>query len=242
MSGDMNTAMGNCLISAGLLWAYAHERGIRIKAIVDGDDSVAFMERSDLARYLSGIQDWMAKRGFRLVTEEPVSCIAQVEFCQCRYVAAEPPTMVRNPLKAITQDHAWIVDKALTYREVLAATGLGGLSLYGNIPILGAYYHMLAKATTLSRKTLNRISFQDSWLRDATLSGGTYAAPSEAARYSLWEAWGVTPGEQRALEQDFLSRDLSAIDRLDTINNHTLTHYQDYYTICTTTTSTSKVL
>lgn len=238
MSGDMNTAMGNCLISAGLLWAYASECGIRIKAVVDGDDSVAFMERADLTRYLGGIQEWMAKRGFRLVTEEPVSCISRVEFCQCRYVAAEPPTMVRNPLKAITQDHAWIVDKSLTYREVLAATGLGGLALYGNIPVLGAYYHMLAQATQLSKKTLSRISFQDTWLRDATLTGGTYAEPSEAARFSLWESWGITPGEQRALEHTFLTSDTAAIDRLDTIINHDYKHYQDYYTISTNKTNT----
>lgn len=233
MSGDMNTALGNCLISAGLLWAYAHEKGIRIKAVVDGDDSVAFMEKADLARYLGGIVEWMAKRGFKLVTEEPVSHIAGVEFCQCRYVAAEPPTMVRNPLKAITQDHAWIEDASLTHLEVLAATGLGGLSLYGNIPVLGAYYHMLASATKVSRRTLRRINFQSTWLRDAVMQGGTYAAPSEATRYSFWEAWGMSPGEQRALEEAFLSTRIHQSDCRDTYINTNQHHVQDFYTIST---------
>jgi len=236
MSGDMNTALGNCLISAALLWAYAHEQGIRIKAVVDGDDSVAFMERADVPRYLSGIQDWMAKRGFRLTTEEPVDTKARVEFCQCRYVGTVPPTMVRNPVKAITQDHAWVVDASLTYREVLAATGLGGLSLYGNIPVLGAYYHMLAGATSVSRRTLKRINFQSTWLRDAIMTGGTYAAPSEAARYALWEAWGVTPGEQRALEERFLNTDLRGIDRRDTIQNFANHNYNEFYSISTVNT------
>lgn len=233
MSGDMNTALGNCLISAGLIWAYAREIGVRIKAVVDGDDSVAFMEKADLARYLGGIVEWMAKRGFKLVAEEPVHTIARVEFCQCRYVAADPPTMVRNPVKAITQDHAWIEDASLTYLEVLAATGLGGLALYGNIPVLGAYYHMLARVTSLSRRTLKRINFQSTWLRDAIFTGGTYAAPSEAARYSLWEAWGVTPGEQRALEQHFLGMRVQKPDCHDTYYNSSQHHVQDIYTICT---------
>lgn len=233
MSGDMNTALGNCLISSALLWAYTHEAGVKVKAIVDGDDSVAFMERTDLARYLSGIKDWMAKRGFKLVTEEPVTDIARVEFCQCRFVAASPATMVRNPVKAVTQDHAWIVDASLTHREVLAATGLGGLSLYGNIPVLGAYYNMLAGATALSRRTRRRITFQSTWLRDAQLTGGTFAEPTEEARYALWEAWGITPGEQRELEAKFNATDLSQIDRLDTYKNLNRAHVQEYYTIAT---------
>jgi len=136
-------------------------------------------------------------------------------------------------VKAITQDHAWVVDASLTYREVLAATGLGGLSLYGNIPVLGAYYHMLAGATSVSRRTLKRINFQSTWLRDAIMTGGTYAAPSEAARYALWEAWGVTPGEQRALEERFLNTDLRSIDRRDTIHNLAGHNYNEFYTICT---------
>lgn len=233
MSGDMNTAMGNCILSAALLWAYAFEHGIRIRAIVDGDDSVAFMERRDLARYLSGIKEWMAKRGFRLVTEDPVFCINQVEFCQCRYVGTVPSTMVRNPVKAITQDHAWIVDRSLTHREVLAATGLGGLSLYGNIPVLGAYYHMLASSTTLSRRTLRKLSFADSWLRDATIGKGTYAEPSEEARYQFYLAWGISPGEQRALEHDFLAFPMHLLDRFDLVQNHALNIYKSYNTICT---------
>jgi hypothetical protein len=236
MSGDMNTAMGNCIISAALVFAYAYERGITIRAIVDGDDSVAFMERSDLTRYVEGIEQWMETKGFRLTLETPVTHISEVEFCQCRFVAAVPPTMVRNPVKAITQDHAWIEDQSITHAEVLAATGLGGLSLYGNMPVLGAYYDMLARVTTLSQRTLERLSFRDSWLRDAKLSGGTWAEPDEHTRYAFWESWGITPGEQRALEERFRATDVASILRhAKTKNNDFLHHYREFYTISTTT-------
>jgi len=216
MSGDMNTAMGNCIISASLLWAFCHEHGIKARAIVDGDDSVLFMEREDLARCLASIRPWMRRRGFHLTVEEPVDKIALVEFCQCRYVACSPPTMVRNPYKAITQDHAWVEDKSIPWQDVLAATGLGGLALYGNIPVLGAYYDMLARTTVPSRKTLQRLDFMSSWLRDATFDG-TFAEPSELARYEFWRSWGMSPGEQRALEADFRSTDLKALFRGDSI-------------------------
>lgn len=228
MSGDMNTAMGNCIISAGLLWAYAAESGCVIRAVVDGDDSVAFMERRTLTRFLSGIEGWMAKRGFKLVMEEPVFCINQVEFCQCRYMGTVPPTMVRNPMKAITQDHAWIEDRSIRYCEVLAATGLGGLSLYGNIPVLGAYYDMLARTTRPSSSTLKRLDFRSSWLRDAT-DDGVFAAPSEEARYQFWLTWGMSPGEQRAHEDNFRATDLSDLVAVDTINKATQVNKADPY-------------
>lgn len=220
MSGDMNTAMGNCLLSAGLLWAYCWEQGITAKAVVDGDDSVAFMERKDLKRFLADIPSWMARRGFRLVMEEPVYHISEVEFCQSRYVAMAPPTMVRNPLKAITQDHTWIEDRSITMPEVLAATGLGGLSLYGHVPVLGAYYNMLARTTQPSSKTLARLDFRSSWLRDATMDGH-YVEPSESSRYEFWASWGICPGMQRALEADFNATSLRSLDGIDTINKNT---------------------
>lgn len=224
MSGDMNTAMGNCIISAALVWAYCREKNITIRLMVDGDDSVAFMERSDLARYQDGIMDWMAARGFRLVTEEPAHNIHEVEFCQCKYVGTNPPTMVRNPMKAVTQDHAWIAVRHLKWAEVLAATGMGGLSLYGHIPLLGAYYSMLARAAPISEKVLSRLDTRSTWLRDATFRGA-HVEPSEEARYQFWLTWGMEPGAQRAHECRFEATDLRDLMALDTNSiNSTTAH------------------
>lgn len=202
MSGDMNTALGNCIISAALIWAYAKEKGIKIRAVVDGDDSVTFLERRDLEKYVSGIVPWMRTRGFILKVEEPVFELSKVEFCQCRYVALEPATMVRNPLKAITHDHTWIQRDDLTHEDVLAATGLGGLSLYGNSPVLGSYYRMLSKASGNGAKTLARMERESSWLREARFTG-KYTPPTEESRFALWESWGIAPEEQRQMEAYF---------------------------------------
>lgn len=221
MSGDMNTAMGNCIISASLLWAYCQEKGIRIKAIVDGDDSVTFLERRDVRAYLDGIEGWMAEKGFRLVTEKPVHHLHKVEFCQARFLDISACTMVRDPVKAITQDHAWVVDRSISYTEVMAATGLGGLSLYGNVPVLGAYYQMLARSTELSAKTLRRLSFQDSWLRDAAIGTGGFVEPTEEARYAFWLSWDITPGEQRALEFEYQRAEIPGVGCEDAKNKLT---------------------
>lgn len=210
MSGDMNTALGNCLVTAALIWAYCWELGISVRAMIDGDDSVVFLEKRDLARYRNGVAAWMLAKGFILVSEEPVYELDHVEFCQARYTDLRPPTMVRTPLKAITQDHTWIVKPDQLQADVLAATGLGGLSLYGNCPVLGAYYHCLSRASTQGAATLAKLIDESSWLR-ATTSEGVYSEPDEDARYAFWKTWGMEPGEQRALEQFFKSCDLQSI-------------------------------
>jgi len=233
MSGDMNTALGNCIISASLLWAYCQEKGISIKAIVDGDDSVTFLERRDLRAYLDGIEGWMADKGFRLVTEAAVDDISKVEFCQARFLDIAECTMVRNPLKAVSQDHAWVVDRSIPYEEVVAATGLGGLSLYGNVPVLGAYYQKLASATVPSKKTLQRLSFQDSWLRDAAIGTGGYVEPSEEARYAFWRSWGITPGTQRAMEDGIHGTSIPGVGREDAKNKEFVTINTHYETVRT---------
>lgn len=219
MSGDMNTALGNCILSAALVWAYAEEQGIAIRAIVDGDDSVTFMDRKDLPRYQAGIAAWMLNKGFILVSEEPVYELCRVEFCQARYTELVPPTMVRTPLKAITQDHEWIVDQSVKHVDVLSATGLGGLSLYGSCPVLGAYYHMLARASPNARATLRRLALGSTWLRSAG-EAGEYTEATEDARYAFWKTWDMEPGEQRALEEFFHSQDLSYLANADRSYDH----------------------
>lgn len=210
MSGDMNTALGNCLVTAALLWAYCYEMCIKCRAVIDGDDSVTFLEKRDLARYQEGIEAWMLAKGFLLVSEAPVFELDQVEFCQCKYTELRPPTMVRNPFKAITQDHTWIVRADQTHEDVLAATGLGGLSLYGNCPVLGAYYRCLSRASPMGSATLARLIDDSSWLR-ATTTEGVYVEPDEEARYAFWKTWGMEPGEQREFEVLFKSCDLHEI-------------------------------
>lgn len=210
MSGDMNTALGNCIVSAALLWAYCRENSIEVRAVIDGDDSVSFIEQDDLARYQQGIAAWMLLKGFKLVSEAPAFRLCDVEFCQSRYTNLDVPTMVRNPLKAITQDHIWIENKTHEHCDVLAATGVGGLSLYGGCPVLGSYYHALSRASNNGVKTLQRLETRGSWLRAAS-SGGRFVEPSEAARYAFWETWGMEPGEQREMEKFFANLNLAEI-------------------------------
>lgn len=208
MSGDMNTALGNCVLSAAMLTAWARHVGVAIKTVIDGDDCVAFMESEDEARFMNGLIPWYEERGFRMKVEDPVYNFEDIEFCQCHPVwLSDRWMLVRNPIKAITQDHVWIERGGITHVEVLAATGEGGVCLYGDCPVLGSYYRMLRGTNGLSRAALREMATKRSWMRH--LSGErALGSVTERARVSFGVAFGITPAHQIALENYFDSFDL----------------------------------
>jgi hypothetical protein len=220
MSGDINTALGNCIISASMLVAYANEHGIKIRCVVDGDDCVAFMETEDLDKFLAGVPAFYQELGYRMVVEEPARELSNVEFCQSKMCFVRGRwLLVRNPLKAITQDHCWIEKGGLTWDEVCGATGLGGLSLYGDTPVLCAYYDMLARACPKPRASaLDRTS----WLRHVTdLTLARRQVPTAEDRAAFERSFGIPPSLQLALERWYDGYDLGKTTR--TIINTTIT-------------------
>lgn len=208
MSGDTNTALGNCVLSATMLLAYASERGVVCRIMVDGDDCVVFMEQRDLARFMDGLAAWYLGRGYRMKVEGPYFDLHCVEFCQSRWMDLNgTPLFVRNPFKAINQDHTWVVRGGITHEEVLIATGLGGLSIYGDVPVLGAYYRMLARDRQLSSRVIKRLDTRSSWLRWAKSDGGkNYSAPTQASRVEFYRTFGLHACDQLDMERLYLGR------------------------------------
>lgn len=206
MSGDVNTALGNCVLSATMLAAYCEERGIKARYMVDGDDCLVFMERRRLSAFMNGLTEWYKARGFLMKVDGPYRELHELEFCQSKLTwISGRPLFVRNPFKAINQDHTWIAKGGITHDEVLAATGLGGLSLYGDVPVLGAYYRMLAGDRQLSSRVLKRLDLRSSWLRLAKIGEGKhYCAPTSESRVEFFRTFGIHAVDQVALESIYL--------------------------------------
>lgn len=210
MSGDINTALGNCILSATMLLSYARDRNVKVLIVVDGDDCVAFMEAADEARFRGGLKEWYLELGFRMKVEPSAYRLNDVEFCQSKMVHdGERWMLVRNPLKAITQDHCWIERGGQTWSEVLGATGYGGLAMYGNMPVLGAYYSMLMRCSDNPNPA--RMD-EHSWLRH--LGAATEARrtePTDACRASFRDTFGIPLWLQTALETEYDSFDLKSV-------------------------------
>jgi len=202
MSGDMNTALGNCLIMCALVHRLAEERRVRVRLANNGDDCVVVMERRDLARFTGGLKEWFLDFGFNMKVETPVDVFERIEFCQAHPVFDGVGwVMVRNVRTTmskdaccVVKDYGWGVDAS----RWLATVGECGLAMTGGVPIMQEYYQAFRRNGGEAREIACVL---ESGM--AMLSRGMHrevSEPTEAARVSFFLAFGILPSAQEVLE------------------------------------------
>ncbi|APG76254.1 hypothetical protein 1 [Changjiang tombus-like virus 15] len=218
MSGDMNTALGNCLIMTGLVWTYAKQRGITVKLINDGDDCVVFMEESDLPAFMEGLRQWFLERGFNMKVEQPAYELEAIEFCQCHPVFnGDQYTMCRNIHKALFTDVAHVGRTAEEIRGIREAVALCGAAWSKGLPIFPTFY---AGLRTGHKPSVLRHS-GTFWNSQGCKSGTKYVTPR--ARLSFERAFGLSPSEQVAIENFYQSLPRTSIDEPHLVFEHSPT-------------------
>ena len=208
MSGDMNTAMGNCLIACAITHDFFRSRGIRARLMNNGDDCVVICEKECAAVVKADMVRHWRQFGFQCELECDAEIFEQIEFCQMRPVYdGEKYVMVRNPLVSLSKDSYSVgpwngINHA---RKWVNAVGLCGLSLTGGIPVVQSYYNMMIRNTQSvnSSGILRDVSFASGFRELARLGNRKSGAISEDARFSFYLAFGITPDLQRAMESDY---------------------------------------
>lgn len=208
MSGDMNTAMGNCLIACAITHDFFRSRGIRARLMNNGDDCVVICEKECAAVVKADMVRHWRQFGFQCELECDAEIFEQIEFCQMRPVFdGEKYVMVRNPLVSLSKDSYSVgpwngINHA---RKWVNAVGLCGLSLTGGIPVVQSYYNMMIRNTQSvnSSGILRDVSFASGFRELARLGNRKSGVISEDARFSFYLAFGITPDLQRAMESDY---------------------------------------
>jgi hypothetical protein len=202
-SGDMNTALGNCIIMSAMVWEYCRQKGIKVRFINNGDDCVVFMAREDVDHFNEGLDAWFIELGFRMTVEAPVYELSKLEFCQMHPIqTAEGWVMVRNFEVAREKDSLSIIplDTEKAFRKWLYAVGECGLALTSGVPVFQELYSMYMRNGVPSN-----IDKHPSLATGARMMArgleSKRALVAPIARVTFFEAWGVTPDEQVALEQ-----------------------------------------
>lgn len=208
MSGDMNTSLGNCIISAAMVWMRLQELGIAAYAVVDGDDSGVIMERRDLARYLDGAEAWFLRHGYTMVLEAPVDVFEQIEFCQTRPVwVGERWTMVRNYERCINNDYAGYqkAGDPAYWLGLMHAIASCGLSLCSGVPVLQAFYAWGLRHGKVGGRRAHYMEMQLggwTWMMKGCPKKGI-SVISDDTRESFRRAYGIDAQAQVALERKF---------------------------------------
>lgn len=223
MSGDMNTALGNCVIMCGLVHAYCkHVRIDQFSLANNGDDCVVIMESAHLDRFNDGLREWFLEMGFNMKVEDPVYEFEQIEFCQTHPVRVEDlfvPSlgqsvpqyiMCRNAPVALAKDCMSIkhLDSRAVYEKQLTAVGECGIALTGGVPVFQSFYQGMIRAGRGRHfKNVDQVYMANSGKEMLRAGMKRQVMPiSSESRYSFWLAFGITPDQQLELEHYYDSR------------------------------------
>lgn len=203
MSGDMNTALGNCLLMSAMVHAYCEERGVRARLGNNGDDCIVIMSRKDLARFSNGLRDWFLRMGFNMTVEEPVFCFERIDFCQTRPVlACGRWVMCRDVRLVMDKDTVNLHPGNVGYADWLSHVGQGGGALARGVPVLQTFYSVLRQLGSGNAKSWE-VTGMDMMAKG--LECGLEPVDDDA-RVSFYKAFGITPWDQLALEEEIASR------------------------------------
>ena len=214
-SGDMNTALGNCLIMCAMIYSYGLFKGVKLSLMNNGDDCVVFMERKDLNKFSDGLREWFLQMGFDMKVEPPFTIMEEIEFCQMHPVwTPDGYLFVRNAQTGLAKD-AVSIDPLRTPIEVkgwLKAVGMGGMALAGGIPIYQDHYkRYLDTAGGVKPRVTTRVTGLEYYAKNMKREYGTIHPRTRASFY--W-AFGITPDMQCEIERYYQTHPINVEHRL----------------------------
>lgn len=213
-SGDMNTAMGNCLVMCACVYALCAKLGLvhasgetMVSVFNNGDDCYLVGERSNIQLIAAAVPSTFAALGLIMKVEPVVDKLEQVVFCQTQPVYDGVSwRMVRDPRVCMSKDLYVMDRKCATYHlsTQMHAIGQCGLSLTGGLPVFQEYYMALTRNGRPGRAVDHNFLESGFW----RLSRGmreSYRPVTVEARVSFARAFGIMPDLQCALEDTYRS-------------------------------------
>lgn len=207
MSGDMNTALGNCTDMVAMLGAAAEMANLtNWDATDDGDDCFVIVEQEDEWK-LDLYPAIFLEFGQELKVDGRATDPSEIVFCQSRIVEGpRGPQMVRDWRKVLSQDcagsHHWTDPNVA--RDMLTAVGTGNLAEAAGIPILQAYaIRVLEKSSgRMPKCAISEEEILQRYRREVKDWDGPIKPLDVTldARISFWRSFGVCPETQRDIE------------------------------------------
>lgn len=213
MSGDINTALGNCLLMCALVWSYCKSIGVRAKLINNGDDCVVFMEERDLDSFNTGVDEWFKQMGFTMKVEVPCHEIEHIEFCQTRpvWTPTDGYICVRNLRPSLAKDCCSVIDISSKggFEKWIYAVGECGLALAGGIPVFDSFYRLFVRSGVKGGSITSHSWWESGMVFLSRGMDRSGLAVDPKTRHSFYLAFGVTPCEQVAAERHYDSLSLT---------------------------------
>lgn len=212
MSGDMNTALGNCVIMCFMMMSYMSWCR-KWDFLDDGDDSVLIVESEDLARVEETVKTVFRTYGFVMKVEHITRNVFDVEFCQSKIIEVQQGLFkfTRNPLKVMScaLSGVKLFDIASVRARLVHSIGICELVLNLGVPVLQSYALAILRNCGTERTLaldeesaiMIRVKRELRSLGIKTLSRVQPKPITDCARDSFERAFGISVRDQILYEQ-----------------------------------------
>lgn len=211
MSGDMNTALGNCLLMYIYTSAAMRQTGLdsrQFELLVDGDDTLIIINACH-ETMLANLQQSFLHMGQEIKLESRAVIMEQVIWCQSKPVHdGEKWRFVRNWKKVLSTACAGHRHWPNIYlrKDCYYSIGVCLLAECAGIPILDTFARKLMEA---GGKILRDLDQTDVYYRYKLECRTKHKSEiTEWTRRSFYEAFGVLPFYQRAVEDQLRAWEL----------------------------------
>lgn len=211
MSGDMNTALGNCVLM--IIMVATALKGVKYDMIDDGDDCIVMVEREDRLHVRQRLLDDFKSFGMPLKLESEAFVFEHIDWCQARPVQFMTgkfkfvrwyTKMFSNTLCG-TKYFTGVKGRA----KLVNTIGLAELALNCGIPVLQEYALALIRNSGTDRfmefdsvdSLFYRIHHELSSRGIKSLADVKPMPITDCARLSYACAFGLSPGQQIDIEQ-----------------------------------------
>lgn len=210
MSGDMNTGLGNCVISLIMFKALAKKLRVRMDVLIDGDDTLIFISSTDLAKLVEALESHYLAFGMEMEIAEVATTLEDVDWCQTRPVRMPYGyRMIREPKRTLS--NVLVSKKWQPHRQqdYMAAIAMCEMALNRGVPILQEMAMAMWRNSSQTPNLIDSerkealfsrvLSFQ-SW--DKLVARGMDPRPiTQETRESFQKAFGISASEQISWEQ-----------------------------------------
>lgn len=221
MSGDINTALGNCLLMVIMVLAAMKSIRVKFSIMDDGDDCLIIVERRDFDRVISQLPGLFLKFGQELKVENVSDNVRGVVFCQSKVVSnGTSDIFVRDWRKVLS--HACCGTRHWNdpnlVRPMCGLVGTCELALNAGVPVLQAFALALIRISKGKVAALDKMAATGLVYRVKAEFGNLESARDHAkarpitdeARAAFEEAFDCPVWEQLAIEERLAEWDIES--------------------------------